>query len=355
MSNRSLQSYMEIKLALLSGATQQATKYALDKFERFAREKQKSTTEDLVLKFQTDNEYAYDILQLWINWLGSGEKPIQPRTVRFYFSAVRKYLYYRGVKFQDYDISQNLTFPKIAEIDKHGLTLKEIKMILDNMRPKKKALFLTQLSSGMRIGEVVQLRKKDFDLSKSRICIRLSASITKLRRARVTFISKEAEMYVKPILEKINDNDLVFGTNDNFVKARQNEIKILVKVLHDLGLDQKDENGNSLISTHSFRAYFITKVSRLDHNLAKLYAGQKGYLLQYDRIDIDEKLEKYIEFEPELLIYETPFKDEELLKMKEKLNYVYDVLTKLNDYGESKSNEGITADEFNEMLKSLKK
>ena len=42
--------------------------------------------------------------------------------------------------------------------------------------------------------------------------------------------------------------------------------------------------------------------ARHDPNFAKKLAGQKGYMLQYDRMTDKEKLEKYLEFEKDLII-----------------------------------------------------
>ena len=106
-----------------------------------------------------------------------------------------------------------------------------------------------------------------------------------------------------PRLGGLDGCDLVFGTNPTPETARGAEMSHLARTLARAGLDQKYEtNGRSMISTHSFRAFFITKVSRHDPNLAKYFAGQKGYLLQYDRLSDEEKLEHYIKFEPSLLV-----------------------------------------------------
>jgi len=50
--------------------------------------------------------------------------------------------------------------------------------------------------------------------------------------------------------------------------------------------------------------------------LPKKLAGQKGYLLQYDRMNDEEKLEKYLEIEPELLIFDESKKNAEIEKLK---------------------------------------
>ena len=81
-----------------------------------------------------------------------------------------------------------------------------------------------------------------------------------------------------------------------------------------MGLNQKYESGINQITLHSFRAYFITKVARYDENLSKILAGQRGYLLQYDRITDEEKLGHYLEFEKELLIYDNTKLKQDLAK-----------------------------------------
>jgi len=119
------------------------------------------------------------------------------------------------------------------------------------------------------------------------------------------------------ILRKKEDNDLIFGNDDVVVKnVRQYNEQTLVNYCKKVGLAQKYENSPRFkISSHSFRAYFITKISRHDENFAKKLTGQKGYLLQYDRLNDQEKLEKYIEFEHDLTIYD----DERMRLENEKL------------------------------------
>jgi len=232
-----------------------------------------------------------------------------------------------GIKFHPDDVRHEISLPKILEKEKHGLKIDEIKKILGDIRIRKKALYLAQLSSGMRIGELVRLRKKHLDFSTNRIMVKIPAEFTKLGRARTTFFSKEFEKLYLFKLKQLDDNDLIFANNEHWEYARENETQNMQEVCKRNWL--KD------ITTHSFRAYFITKISRLDPNLAKLFAGQKGYLLQYDRLDDEEKLAKYIEFEPELLVF-TKKVDEskELQEIKESLEEAKTKLAKHDDYME---------------------
>ena len=245
------------------------------------------------------NDDIYDYLQKWIN--GSKRNPV---TTRAYFSMIKLYLHYRSIKLDSTDIRQCLNFPARHEEEMYPLEIDEFRRILEKCGRKRKAMYLAQASSGMRIGEMVQLRREHLHTDTDRIMVKIPARITKKKRARTTFFSAEAAGFLMPRLGWLDGRDLVFGTNPNPVTARGVEISHLALTLERAGLDRKYEtNGRNVITTHSFRAFFITKVSREDANLAKYFAGQKGYLMQYDRLSDKEKLEHYIGFEPSLLVY----------------------------------------------------
>ena len=112
---------------------------------------------------------------------------------------------------------------------------------------------------------------------------------------------------LRPRLRKLNENNLVFGTTSNKEYAKQNIEQTLRRTLVRTGLDMKYEStGRFLINTHSFRAYGITKLSRHDPNFAKRLAGQKYYLMEYDRLNSDaEKLELYKKYEIDLIVDNT--------------------------------------------------
>jgi len=328
---RSLHTYLNVRLAVGSDAYKRVSKTALDNFSIFLKEFHDTTPDKIISDF-ADHELAFDILQAWINWHAKRKtyKNTLPtaRTINVYFQHVKAYLHYMGVKFHPDDIKHEIKLPKILEPEKHGIKIDEIKTILDDVRIRKKALYLAQLSSAMRIGELVRLRKKHLDCTKTRIMVKIPAEFTKLGRARTTFFSKEFEKMYSFKLKELDDNDLIFSNNEHWEYARENETQYLQESCKRTGLKN--------ITTHSFRAYFITKISRLDPNLAKLFAGQRGYLLQYDRLDDDEKLEKYIEFEPELLIYETKPNIIREKKLELQLDKLSDKIKRIEDMLDSK-------------------
>jgi hypothetical protein len=300
---RSRETFME-RMATKDPKTIRGYGVAITNFENFCMEKYGNVDFASELK-NYDADDTFDVLQSWINW----NSKLAPSTTKTLFSRIKKYLYHRGVKLHQQDISEQLEFRTAIQEERYGLTVNDIQTILKSLRYKHKTQFMCQLSSLMRIGEMTQLRKKHLIADKQNIIVKIPASIAKLKKGRTTFFSKEASRLLRPMLREINDEDLVFG-----VKAETSVAQVLRRALDRTGLDMKYESsGDYMINTHSFRAYGITKLSRHDANFAKKIAGQKGYLDQYDRITDEEKLELYRKFEIDLIIDDT-------VKQKAKIN-----------------------------------
>ncbi len=105
---------------------------------------------------ESPDEELFDTLQSWINW----NKSRSPSTVKIYFSRLKKYLHYMGIKLNEHDIKEELDFRRIVDEELYGLLLEDIQKIFNQFNYKTRVQFLCQLSGLMRIGETVQLRKK---------------------------------------------------------------------------------------------------------------------------------------------------------------------------------------------------
>ena len=261
---------------------------------------------------------VWKVLQDWIDH--QQDSGLGLSTIKTRFSLLNKYLFWMGIKIDKRDVEENLDFPH-REIDKkYALQLEDIQKILTVASYDKKVLYLCQLSSLTRIGELLQLRKKDLDLSTDRITVNLRASTTKKGRERTTFFSKEASVLLRVKLKKIKDNDLIWPHDVKILSnAGAMEQDILSKYLTKIGLDMRYETSKYLkISTHSFRAYGITKVKRIDPALAYFLAGQesKVYMAQYDRLKDDPKelYEAYLKIEPHLMVLNPKVDESEQLK-----------------------------------------
>ena len=119
-------------------------------------------------------------------------------------------------------------------------------------------------------------------------------------------------------LDDLDSEGYVFS-NSKIASRTRAEQMALSAALEKLGYNDKySSNGVYKITSHSFRAYFFTKAARThDENYAHKLTGHGGYLPQYDRLTDDEKLELYMQLEPELLVYEHSKKNAEIEKLKE--------------------------------------
>jgi len=301
---KTLENYL-LKIRKKAPSSRRGFERTYRNFEIFSQENYKKNCEDLIdeLKLVSSDDQC-EILQEWINWL-----EIKPSSIRMYFSDIFMYLYYRGVKLTSQDIKLNIVFPRDLQEELHPLSLEEYRMLLEVANYKNKTKYLCMGSSGLRPIEVNNLRKKDLELDKERIIVHVPARYTKLRRAKTTFFSKEAEKLLRPILKKLDDEQKIFGI------STEGNSNTFAKYRKKAGLDKKYDSVNrATINPMSLRSWFISKMSRQDPNLAKKWAGQKGYMLQYDRMELDEQLEKYIEFEQDLLVYDITKRESKLAK-----------------------------------------
>ena len=269
-----------------------------------------------IIDSQPSDDDVYDYLQERINAMHERSNSLS--TIMVYFGHIKQYLHFRGIKLNPIDIKQSLNFPKQHKEEMRPLGLSAFQSILKNCSRKKEMLYLAQSSSGMRIGEMLQLRKSDIHTHLARLLVRIPAKYTKTGMARTTFFSAEAAKMVMPQLMKIDDADLVFGTGCVINNGVSIEGSYLNKLQKKIGINDKYEtNKRNVITTHTFRAFFITKVSRKDPNLAKYFAGQKGYMLQYDRLSDEEKLTLYMEIEPSLLVSDKARDQEKIRKLEQ--------------------------------------
>ena len=336
ISVRNKEKYFD-SIEVLDPYTYANKKRVVKQLTEFCMSKFKQSDEEIISELlkQKPNEMitnTCDLLQQWVNHFS---KKLSPRSLVIYLSNLRTYLNYRGIKLSTTDM-KSLNLPRQIIEEKYPLSKDEIKQILDNCKYRRKVLYLTLSSSLMRIGEACQLRKKDFDTTTNRITIHIPAQVAKFKKSRITFASDEARPYLMKRLNEIEDNDLVFGTNENKQLAKQNEIysfeKLIDKIFPKL---EKYASRTRKITLHSFRAYGITKAVRtVSDSFACILAGQKGYLSMYKRFTDEEKLEDYLKLEPELFIFKESSlsdqsKDKEIEELKTEMSNMKTMVTSI--------------------------
>lgn len=281
-----------------------------------------------VLSYSEEKRYMviFDILQDYANYLGlkenhMGTNKISAGYVRHSISTIRNYLRFFGFKITKEDLADNVTLPRIIEEERVPLVREKLQFLTNEVTGNRRAMYFVMTSSGLRINEVIRLRKRDFILDEcERVMVKVSAQISKTRKPRITFISQESERLLKPVLDKINDNDCPFNLkNRQWENHRQQEELVFERIRKKLGYNDRYESGVHHISlTDSFRSWFVTKCNRVDFGFGHALAGHETYMKRYDRMSTKEKVDFYIKAEKTLQV--NSYLDEE---KTEKMQEVY--------------------------------
>ena len=260
-----------------------------------------------------------------------------PMTINTRLNAVRCFLDENGIEFPK-RFFKNLNGKVKEAISAEKVpSNKELKRIIEYLPVQGKALSLVLSSSGMRVGEALQIKLSDIELSRDLVKIRIRAEYTKTGKRRITFIIPEAkesvkewlsyrDQYVERALNRTRkelrkekaDNLFPFSP-DNFMLMWHNALgkaKLLVR----------DKRTNRIsLRPHNLRKFFRLRVGRHGVDEAEALMGhQKGLNKIYANFDdAEERLEEiYKKAIPDLSVYKRTIQEakvSEELKSKVKL------------------------------------
>jgi len=314
----------EEKVSKLSKKTRDNINASRHSFEKFCTEyydgrKAEQIFEELLLHKENERvEALRDVLQNWIDW--QYENGSLTTSIQQYLSKIKRVFSHHGVRIHLEDFEEPLEFkPKIKE-ELHQLTVEEIQAILKHCNPKKTGYYIALSCTGARPSELLQVRKKDVDTTQKRIKIRIEAENVKTRSGRSNWLTKEAGSYVMMKLKNLEDDDLVWGTNENVSFAEKNESTQFSKCCDKAGFTEKYKSNNfRKITLYSFRSFFFGIASDVHREgYAHKMIGHGGYLSQYDRMSDQKKLEWFLKLEPKLMINEeVRLREENRLKEQE--------------------------------------
>ncbi len=325
---RTIESYLNRIQQKSKGTVKNVFNY-LKRFDRYLIETYDKPNEAVlseILAYPEDKRYRviFDILQDYVNYLSAkknhlGSATISAGYVRHSMYSIKSYLRFHGFKITSEDLVDSVTLPRVIEEEREPLTREKLQSLLNHVTGLRRILYFVMTSSGLRINEVIRLRKRDFNLNEySRVLVKVSAKISKTRKPRITFISEESARLLRPILEKLSDDVCPFNQSGrDWEKVRLTESQIFERVRDKLGYNDKYESGVHHISlTDSFRSWFVTKCNRIDFGFGHALAGHESYMKRYDRMTIKEKVEMYIRAEKTLQV-NSYLDDEKLEKMSE--------------------------------------
>lgn len=209
-------------------------------------------------------------------------------------------------------------------------TRDELRAIMDHADLQTRTLILMLSSSGMRVGEALQLRWGDIEAETG--MVRIRGETTKTKTPRITFISKEAmdilaqwKGYHTTYIERKRirrdefkdkgDAETVFplsyaAARDKFTLAKEKA-----------GLaEQCSSTGRHRIHIHGLRKYFRTRLPQggASVDVTEELMGHRGYLAgSYLRLTIEEVEQEYRGAESAVWIYrEQPYNQEDLTRLE---------------------------------------
>jgi integrase len=264
--------------------------------------------------FQEKRDYEQDI-QSFFTQVNS--KP--PKTVRLMLAAVRSFLIENNVELPTKfwrRLIKRVRGSRALTLDRVPSNV-ELRRILMHAPIHGKAFFLMLSSSGMRIGEAMQLTPGDIEFEKQPCQINIQGKYTKTGNSRVAFMSREAKEAIEEWLKvrtkyleaaikkshkyrKKSEDSRIFPFENNTAYA------IWTNSLRKSGFLKKDTQTNRhTLHPHVLRKFFRTKLgSLIPVDVVEALMGHEGYLTDVYRRYSQEDLAKfYMQGEPALTIF----------------------------------------------------
>lgn len=137
------------------------------------------------------------------------------------------------------------------------ITSGEERLICENLTPLYRAAFLISLYSGLRMGEVIRLKRSDVELHQNRFLLG-ETKAKKRQVAEMSPISREAALYAMAS----HDEDYLFPSpsdNKSHISRRSLHDR-LIKALQDSGIEVKPASEGG-VTWHATRHSFVTRLS----------------------------------------------------------------------------------------------
>ena len=314
-----------------SFATKETYKGGINKFKDFAYQDYNQEFDKFLDNILSNVLDPVEVLDNFYTYLTKVPNPYSKRigysnaTIRQYLITAKEFLNDVGCKIYSEDIRRKFKLPRQIITHTEGLTKEIIAQILRLANYKLATVILIACSSGMRIGEIVQLKLSDVDLTTNPTTIAIRAETTKTRESRITHISREAAQALKDYLAKsktAKNNDhyiFLFNHEKKLEILNEEETRLRVRatihnfenqlnhVIADIPeLNKRAENMRFQVHFHAFRYFFKTQVTDAhESDFAEALMGHKSIKLLYYRQNAKKRQKTYLDVEHALTISET--------------------------------------------------
>lgn len=217
-----------------------------------------------------------------------------PKTVGAWGASVKKLFLSNGI-----DLKGKVTM-KMYNVHEDTLPSKvDLKNVLSHSSSRAKTIILMLASSGLRIGELRNLKLSDVDLNSSPATVRVKGLTAKERKSRLTFMSEEAKKVLQSYMDhrKNNGHQLgpdahLFATHDGSQMSYQN----LQFILHNVFRKVSKKIGKRYeLHAHSLRKYFKTQMisAGVPGPIVDRLTGHARYLSQEYELYTEEQLKEW--------------------------------------------------------------
>lgn len=305
----------------------------------------------LVEKIKKDDLDPYVVLKEFVIFLdknGYTSKSIQTR-----MASVKGYLRHLGIKIYSEDFKYSVRLPKTIRQREEPITRAIIVRILKHLPPKLQTVVVILSASGMRIGELVQLKLSDIDFTTTPTMIKIRAETTKTKQSRDTFLTEEATGMLKDYLKRYFEwveGEINGHLKDKNIFGRTSKVKSKIKntrkqpthllesatLMKSLAnylekvpeLNQKNPNGRKQIHFHALRKFFRTTVGNVcGRDFAEAIIGHGFYMDTYYTLSTEDRRKLYQKAEPYLTISDFTKIERSLEAISEKQKEIDERLT----------------------------
>jgi len=300
-------------------------------FREFLSQKYSITELELKDKVDKNEMDIYKVFNEFVVFLDSHN--YKPKSITTRMAAVKGYLRNIGFRFNSEDYKHLVRIPKIIHQREEPMTKELIIKLMRCLPSKLQTVILVLSSSGMRLGELVQLELRDIDFETHPTTIRLRAETTKTRSERETYLTSEATNSLKEYLKRSFDwqegkenfnlaDTKIFARTSKVINAKpksktkqpqhlltesllQNSLRYFLNKSPEL--NSKNQSGRKIVHFHAFRKFFRTTVGNVcGRDFAEELMGHGFYMDTYYQLTMEKRREMYLQAEAALTI--TDFK-----------------------------------------------
>ncbi len=211
---------------------------------------------------------------------GKKQRQYSNSSIRSYLTTAKEFLRFLGFKVYNEDVKQVFRMPPKQENSEPGLETDTIIRVLRNSPPKLQVAILMCCASGIRDGELVQLRVGDIDFQTNPVTVNLRAEIVKGKiHPRKTHLTAEAVCALKDYLTRNKIDFTDPDCQEKFVFLTLPEERLEYYKNNVDGLSSKiEKKSGDMRRFATARTLYLHKITQLENQLRSMNKQE-----QYDR------------------------------------------------------------------------